>query len=139
MFKNLFKKKLPTELLNIKELDILLKLMFEMAISDGNLDKTELEIIKQRAEIIAGENDNVSEVIKNIAEESKESISFYPTIKIINETYSNDQKKELLKNLWQLVEADSVIDPYEENLYFKIAELIKIKRSTANKIRVQPS
>jgi uncharacterized tellurite resistance protein B-like protein len=139
MFKNLFKKKLPTELLNIKELDILLKLMFEMAISDGNLDKTELEIIKQRAAIIAGENDNVSEVIKNIAEESKESISFYPTIKIINETYSNDQKKELLKNLWQLVEADSVIDPYEENLYFKIAELIKIKRSTANKIRVQPS
>ena len=31
--------------------------------------------------------------------------------------------------------ADKVIDPYEENLYFKIAELIKIKRSQANKIK----
>jgi hypothetical protein len=30
-----------------------------------------------------------------------------------------------------------VIDAYEENLYFQIAELIKIKRSTANQIKQQ--
>ena len=30
-----------------------------------------------------------------------------------------------------------IIDAYEENLYFKIAELIKIKRSTANQIKQQ--
>jgi len=39
--------------------------------------------------------------------------------------------------LWELVTADSVVDAYEENLYFKIAELIKIKRSTANQIKHQ--
>jgi uncharacterized tellurite resistance protein B-like protein len=36
--------------------------------------------------------------------------------------------------LWELVAADSVVDPYEENLYFKIAELIKIKRSKQIKL-----
>ena len=41
--------------------------------------------------------------------------------------------------LWELVTADSVIDPYEENLYFKIAELIKIKRSAANQIKQEIS
>jgi hypothetical protein len=30
-----------------------------------------------------------------------------------------------------------MVDAYEENLYFKIAELIKIKRSTANQIKHQ--
>ena len=48
-----------------------------------------------------------------------------------------DSKIELLKVLWELVTADSVIDAYEENLYFQIAELIKIKRSTANQIKQQ--
>jgi hypothetical protein len=32
---------------------------------------------------------------------------------------------------------DNLIDPYEESLYFKIAELIKIKRPQANKIKVK--
>ena len=44
-------------------------------------------------------------------------------------------KKELLKKLWGLVAADGVVDRYEENLYFKIAELIKIQRSQANQIK----
>ena len=57
--------------------------------------------------------------------------------KKINETHSIEEKKELLKVLWELVTADSVIDAYEENLYFKIAELIKIKRSKANQIKQQ--
>jgi len=44
-----------------------------------------------------------------------------------------------LSILWDLVAADSIIDPYEENLYFKIAELIKIKRSKANQIKQERS
>ena len=47
--------------------------------------------------------------------------------------------KDLLKILWELVTADSIIDAYEENLYFKIAELLKIKRSIANQIKQQNS
>ena len=47
--------------------------------------------------------------------------------------------KDLLKILWELVTADSVVDAYEENLYFKIAELLKIKRVTANQIKQQNS
>ena len=49
----------------------------------------------------------------------------------------SSEKKDLLKVLWSIVAADKVIDPYEENLYFKIANLIKIKRSIANQIKQQ--
>ena len=73
--------------------------------------------------------------IKKVIDETEVSSSLYPSVKEINKDFSIDQKKEMLQNLWELVAADSVIDPYEENLYFKIAELIKIKRSQANKIK----
>ena len=34
----------------------MLRLMFEIAISDGNLDENELKIIKERASIVSGED-----------------------------------------------------------------------------------
>jgi uncharacterized tellurite resistance protein B-like protein len=137
MLKNLFKKKQSIDLINTHEADVVLRLMFEIAISDGNLDKAELQLIKNRAHKIATEDTKVSEIIKKIIEETEESTSFYPAVKKINDTHSSKEKIDLLKILWELVTADSIVDAYEENLYFKIAELLKVKRSIANKIKQQ--
>ena len=137
MLKNLFKQKKPLKVLDIHEADVALRLMFEIAISDGTLDSAELNLIKKRADKIATEDLKASTIVKKIIDETEESVSFYPSIKKINDSHSYEMKIELLKVLWELVTADSVIDAYEENLYFKIAELIKIKRSTANQIKQQ--
>jgi uncharacterized tellurite resistance protein B-like protein len=123
--------------MNTHEADVALRLMFEIAISDGNLDASELELIKKRADEIASDDLKANTIVKKIIDETEESVSFYPAIKKINDSYTNKEKIELLKVLWELVTADSVIDAYEENLYFQIAELIKIKRSTANQIKQQ--
>ena len=137
MLKNLFKKKQSLEVINTHKSDAALRLMFEIAISDGALDKSELKRIKKRADKIATEDEKATTIVKKIIDETEESVSFYPSIKKINDSYSDKEKIELLKVLWELVTADSVVDAYEENLYFKIAELIKIKRSTANQIKHQ--
>ena len=137
MLKNLFKRKHSLKLMNTHEADVALRLMFEIAISDGNLDASELKLIKKRADEIASDDLKASTIVKKIIDETEESVSFYPAIKKINDSYTNKEKIELLKVLWELVTADSVIDAYEENLYFQIAELIKIKRSTANQIKQQ--
>ncbi len=140
MLKNLFKKTSTADLINTsEEADVVLRLMFEIAISDGNLDEAELKIIKERASMVSGEDKKVSTIIKKIIDEAQESVSFYPYVKKINETHNDQEKKDLLKILWELVTADSIVDAYEENLYFKIAELLKIKRSIANQIKQQNS
>jgi len=139
MFKNLFNKKKSLETTNTYEADVALRLMFEIAISDGTLDESELGLIKKRAGLIAKEDEKISSIVKNIIDETEDSVSLYPTIKKINESYGFEEKVELLTILWELVAADSIIDPYEENLYFKIAELIKIKRSKANQIKQERS
>ena len=137
MLKNLFKQKKPLKVLDIHEADVALRLMFEIAISDGTLDSAELKLIKKRADKVATEDLKASAIVKKIIDETEKSVSFYPSIKKINDSHSFEEKIELLKVLWELVTADSVIDAYEENLYFKIAELIQIKRSTANQIKQQ--
>ena len=129
------KKNSSTEDLKMHEVDVALRLMFEIAISDGSLDSSELEIIKKRAAKFVSKEEKISTIIKKIIDESTESVSLYPTVKKINETHTNDEKKELLQVLWELVKADSIVDAYEENLYFKIAELIHVKRSIANQIK----
>ena len=137
MLKNLFKKKQSLDVTNTHEADVALRLMFEIAISDGTLDSSELKLIKKRADKLASEDIKASSIVKKIIDETEESVSFYPSIKKINDTHSKEEKIELLKVLWELVTADSVVDAYEENLYFQIAELIHIKRSTANQVKHQ--
>ena len=135
MFKEIFNKKKVLEKTNTHEQDMALRLMFEIAISDGSLDKKELELIKKRANKIFLKDVKVSSVIKKIIDETESSTSIYPTVTKINEEYSMNEKENLLELLWEVVAADKVISPYEEGLYFKIAELIKIKRVKANQIK----
>ena len=80
-----------------------------------------------------------STVLKKMIDQSLESISLYPTIKKINDTYDKEKKKDLLMTLWKLVIVDNKIDPYEESLYFQIADLIYIKRARANQIKHENS
>ena len=131
-------KKSTSKIIKTNEADVVLRLMFEIAISDGSLDKAELELIKKRASKSGNTDEKVSKIIKRIIDETENSVSFYPSVKKLMKPI-HLKKKELLSVLWNLVTADSVVDAYEENLYFKIAELIKIKRSLANQIKQQNS
>ena len=134
MIKKFFKKA-KTLNLDSSGVNNALRLMFEIAASDGNLDKAELEIIINHAEKIESGNGSVNSKMKDALEETKHSTSLFPTVQKINNEYTNDEKLQLLKTLWQIIIADGIIDYHEENLYFKIAELIKIKRSKANQIK----
>jgi uncharacterized tellurite resistance protein B-like protein len=139
MFKKLFRKDKVQNAPQASESDVVLRLMFEIAMSDGSLDKAELEILKTRAAKINLGDKKPSSIIKEVIDSAAISSSIYPTVTKINEKYSLDEKKEILAQLWQLVAIDGVINHYEENLYFKIAELLKVKRPHANQIKQENS
>ena len=137
MIRKFFQKRIDQVEKSGSNSDLALRLMFEIAISDGSLDKSELAMIKKRAQESSENGSSASSIIKKIIDETENSTSIYPTVKKINESYEKSEKLKLMNLLWKLVAADKKIDPYEENLYFKIAELIKIKRSEANKIKIE--
>jgi len=139
IIKKIFSKKLASVESNEFEKYIELRLLIEMAYSDGSLDKAEENIIFTKAKKIIGNKEETEAIIAKLQHESKTSTSLHSIINEINNSFNRDEKLELLKNLWGLICVDSIIEKYEESLYFKIAELIKIKRPIANKIKIQNS
>ncbi len=135
MLKKIFKNQKVLNKIDTSDSFEALKLMYEIAISDGAFDASELKLIEKKAGKAVSKNLNTSMIIKKIIDDAQKSVSFYPSIKKINDSYSYEEKIELLKTLWELVAADLKVDAYEESLYFKIAELLKIKRSRANQIK----
>ena len=85
MLKNLFKTAVISK--NSREKipeDIILRLMFELAVSDGSLDRAEMAMLKKRASEISQDNEKITSIIKQAISGAENSTSLYPTVKTIN-------------------------------------------------------
>jgi uncharacterized tellurite resistance protein B-like protein len=111
-------------------------LAYEIAISDGEIDESELislktEIIKKSEQL----NLNSDEVFKTIKQHSSESVSFNDFINQINENFNKDQKLKMVEFLWQTAYADSILEVDEERLIRRIAEMIRLKNMEVLKLK----
>jgi len=101
-------------------------LLIEIAKADGNFSDDEkkriIELMKNEFEL----DDNlVSELFELSEEKVKESISVYEFSSVINESFTREEKIELMKNLWRVIYEDGKLDSHEDRL-------IKIIGSTLN-------
>ena len=113
---------------------VALELMISFALADGNISKQEESSILDYINKKITENDN-KKIYSDILSASSEIISLHDQVQEINNHYNNEEKLELLKDIWLLILSDQVIDKYEENLFYRIGDLMKIKRSKLNQIK----
>ena len=103
-------------------------LAYEIARSDGDIDKDELSVLMEEIEKIAVKvGKERLEILKIIESYSKDSVSFYEFIEDINKNYSKEEKLSLLKFLWKTAYADKRLDVDEERIVRRVADLIMIK------------
>ena len=103
-------------------------LAYEIARSDGNIDKDELSVLMEEIEKIAVKvGKEGHEILKIVESYSKDSVSFYEFIEDINKNYSKEEKLSLLKFLWKTAYADGKLDVDEERIVRRVADLIMIK------------
>ena len=103
-------------------------LAYEIARSDGEISHDELNVLMKEIEKISvkvGKDKN--EVLKIVEIYRKDSISFHEFIEDINFSYSMEEKKSLLKFMWETAYADGNLDVDEERLIRRVADLIKVK------------
>lgn len=133
MFNFLKKNKEVSE--EIKNVDfVALDLLMHVALADGGIAKDEIDnVLRYIQENYP--NDDKEKTYINAYKRMNNSTSFFEEIKGINTNFKKSQKENLLRDIWMLIIADGKIDPYEENLFYRIGELLKIKRSTLNKIK----
>ena len=130
-----FLKNKNKEELNKKNINyVALELMISFALADGNISKQEESSILDYINKKITENDN-KKIYSDILSASLEIISLHDQVQEINNHYNNEEKLELLKDIWLLILSDQVIDKYEENLFYRIGDLMKIKRSKLNQIK----
>ena len=111
-------------------------LAYEIARSDGEVSKSELDVLIKEIEIISSKvGKEIDEIYKIIEAYSKDSISFHEFIEDINKNYSKDEKHELLRFMWDIAFADGVLDVSEERFIRRVADLIKIRNIEVLKLK----
>ena len=115
-----------------------LRLLIHLALSDGEIDESEINELKRFIEegSLSG---NISRFLEKEINNVEISSSFFEEVSKINSSFTDNEKLNLLEKIWSLILIDGVIDPYEENLFYRIGELIKIKRSLLNKVKLRLS
>lgn len=102
-------------------------LFVEMAKADGEFSEDERnKIIKVMKQTFNLEDECVSDLIELSEQKIKESISLYEFTSIINDKYSNEEKFELIKNLWKLIYVDKTLNMYEDHLVKKIGTMLNL-------------
>ena len=103
-------------------------LAYELARSDGEITEDELSVLMSEIQKIAKKVGKSEKEILNIIEVySKDSVSFHEFVEDINESYSKQEKLDLLYFMWKMAYADDKLDVDEEKLIRRMANLIKIK------------
>tara|TARA_B100002019_G_scaffold221978_1_gene194851 strand:- start:176 stop:589 length:414 start_codon:yes stop_codon:yes gene_type:complete len=111
-----------------------LRLLIHMAIADGILDSSERKELARFINVNFDESEITSTLDEEISNVENSS-SFFEEISKINSEFDEEAKINLLKEIWRIIIADCQINPYEENLFYRIGELIKVKRSKLNLIK----
>ena len=113
-------------------------LAYEVAVSDGEIDDSEL--LKIKSEILKKSEQlslNPDEVFKTIEHHNQESVSFNDFINQINDNFLHEQKIQMIEFLWQTAYADNILDVDEERLIRRIADMIRIKDMKVLKLKDQ--
>ena len=101
-------------------------LLVEIAKADGDFSEDERKrIINLMKKDFDLDDECVDELMELSEQKVRDSISVYEFTSVINETFSQSEKYELLKNLWRIIYEDGKLDSHEDRL-------IKIIGSTMN-------
>ena len=128
------KNKNERELKKIDVNYVALELLISFALADGTISEQEEKMILGFINKKISDDEN-EEIYHDSLKTSSQIISLHDQVQGINSDYSVQEKLDLLKDIWGLIISDERIDKYEENLFYRIGDLMKIKRSKLNQIK----
>lgn len=102
-------------------------LLFEVARADLNTAPDEKrQIERQLRTVFDLTGTEVLELVELAERNAEEATSLFPFTQLINQRFEAADKTRLVEMLWQVAYADGELDPYEEGLVRKIAELLYV-------------
>lgn len=105
-------------------------LLLEVARADYEHHGAEREVLRAGLAREFGIPEALLDALLDQAElRAKQSVSLFDFVQTLNRTMSQDQKRGLLHLLWQVAHADGRVDPHEEHLLRRIADLLHLSHA----------
>lgn len=105
-------------------------LMIEVLYADYSVAQGELDTLRQMLQdSFELEKDEADRLIELAEEERAEATDYYQFTSLINEFYTQQQKRELVTRLWQIAYADHSVHKFEEHLVRRLADLLHVPHS----------
>lgn len=105
-------------------------LLFEMVKADFEISASELQTMRSAVKKVIGIDDSTADTLIQLAqEESEAATSLYQFTRLINDNYSLEQKRELVKALWMIAFADGQVHRYEEHYLRNLVDLLYVPHS----------
>lgn len=105
-------------------------LMIEISLADDHIDDREREeMSKQLMTRFDMDEASIAELIAMAEQEADHAVSLYEFTRLLNDTLTMEERVAMIKNLWRVAYADSVLDKYEEYYIRKVADLLYVAHS----------
>lgn len=105
-------------------------LMVEIMLADQNLDEREAQLIAERLAARTGEDKVTAQaLVKKAQQVHDESPDLFPFTRVINNQFDEQQKYDLVVDLWRTALADNSIDKLEEHMIRRIADMLYLHHS----------
>lgn len=102
-------------------------MMFEVLRADANEHPAETKKIRQHVatafELDPRETDELMRLARH---ETEQAISLHDVIRAVNNAYQPEEKRRLVRMLWDVAYADGELDKYEEHTIRKLADWLYV-------------
>lgn len=111
-------------------------LLINAGIIDGKFDSNEKQKVKallqRRFDL---KPDELKRLFQEASAEEREAVDLYRFTKVLCRDLDQDGRKRIVVMLWEVVMADGVVDEFETNLVWRVAELIGV--STRDRVTLR--
>ena len=102
-------------------------LLMEVARADSQISAAERQVVRRVIEDHFSLSPEITNEIAEAAEhEAEHATSLHPMTRLINDECSSADRAQVIKMLWAVTYADGQIDPHEEHLVRKLADLLHV-------------
>ena len=117
-------------------------LFFEVAWADHKITEHELDLV--RAGLVSQfglSNEVVNDIVEESHKQHNESVGVYPFTRAITEAWDEQQRFDLVVQLWRLALSNAELNKYEEHTIRRIADLLYLshQRFIEAKLKVKRS
>lgn len=116
-------------------------LMHEIMCADGKMTQEEQDTFFSKLDELFSLPEDERKTLKSLSEtQSEHAADFVQFTRVINQHCLARQKREILDALWHIAYSDGKLDPHEEHLIRRIADLMHMPHSQyiQSKLSVQP-